>query len=172
MSGAGMTRLTSRGAAAGRRAAVEPDDAVIELVPDTDPPVIEVVTDDAPLLEVVEPVVVGADSLNVALDDLSDVVIPDGLPEDVPLALVRGPDGRFVLAVTDESTRNGVGYRHVQLVATRLWLVPHGLAFYPGGISVYDDEGYRTEPDEVRHPQLGIAEIIFGAPVKGYADLS
>jgi len=134
--------------------------------------VVEVVSDDPSVVHVVEPVAVDLRTLGVGFGDLADVDTA-GSPAGVVLVLHRDPEtGVYGLEAFEQQAEQGVGFKHVQFVATTLWQIPHEMGFDPAGVIVVDNTGTPTEYDEITYPLPGLIELRFGVPVAGTARLS
>jgi len=134
--------------------------------------VVEVVSDDPSVVHVVEPVAVDLRALGVGFGDLADVDTA-GSPAGVVLVLRRNPQtGVYGLEAFEQQAAQGVGFKHVQFVATTLWQIPHEMGFDPAGVTVVDNTGTPTEYDEITYPLPGLIELHFGVPVAGTARLS
>lgn len=134
--------------------------------------VVEVVADAEPgLVEVTEPVLVGADVLGVALDDLVDVDASRDLPPGRPLLLTRDVAGVYVLREQEET--GGRAHTHVQAVPSTIWPIMHELPFLPAGLVVTSPDGSRRlYPQRVSYPAPGRVRLDFTRPVPGIAYLS
>jgi|GEM_PF-4147759 len=134
--------------------------------------VVEVASDDPSVVHVVEPVAVDLRTLGIGFGDLADVDTASS-PAGVVLVLRRNPQtGVYGLEAFDDEATQGLGHRHIQYAAVKLWQIPHGLAFDPAGVVVVDTLGNPTEYDKITYPLPGVAELWFGSPVAGTAWLS
>jgi len=149
-----------------------PDDGELIIVEDSATHVVEIIGDRSSVVHVVEQIAVDPRTLGLELDDLSDVDTQDA-PSGTALILHRDPTTMvYQLRTFEQQAAQGVGFKHVQFVATTLWQIPHGMGFEPAGITVVDNTGTPTEYDEITYPLPGLIELHFGVPVAGTARLS
>jgi hypothetical protein len=68
---------------------------------------------------------------------------------------------------------SGGGYRHDQLSADEVWVVPHHLGYYPAGFTAKDSSGSIIEPGDITHDSVDVSRLFFiGRAVSGVVDVS
>jgi len=146
-----------------------PDDGELIIVEDSATHVVEIIGDRSSVVHVVEQIAVDPRTLGLGLDDLSDVDT-QGSPSGAGLVLHRDPvTGVYQLRTLEQQAAQGVGFKHVQFVATTLWQIPHEMESEPAGVTVIDNTGTLTEYDKITYPLPGLIELHFGVPVAGTA---
>jgi hypothetical protein len=149
-----------------------PDDGELTVIEDSATHVVEIIGDRSSVVHVVEQIAVDPRTFGLGLGDLSDVDT-QGSPSGAGLVLHRDPvTGVYQLRTLEQQAAQGVGFKHVQFVATTLWQIPHEMGFEPAGVTVVDNTGTPTEYDEITYPLPGLIELRFGVPVAGTARLS
>lgn len=160
-----LTRLTGDDAT--------PQERVVILTSDTPRPVVEVIEESATaaVLHVVEPVLVDAAALQIALDDLTDVDAANP-PTGVPLMLERLTDGTYAVIELPPIPPPPTSHEHWQVGAATLWQIVHTLGFKPAGVRATEYDSTIIEPDKITYPLPNVVELEFGVPVAGRAWLS
>jgi hypothetical protein len=85
------------------------------------------------------------------------------------LGNVKGPKGDPGTPGTNTVVSGA--HVHTQPDASTVWVIPHNLGFYPGGITVVDHTGAEHNP-VVIYPDVNTVTLQFGYDVYGTAYLS
>ena len=67
---------------------------------------------------------------------------------------------------------NPFAYRHVQSTAATVWIIPHNLGWYPGGVQVEGPSGETVGGVAVGYPDVNTVRLEFNTPMSGVAYLS